>query len=100
MATVARKVSAILNATSSLGPNTAVDVTYANAAAGDITQLSTSKVLIVVDSDGTTPAAKQEILSLVEAALAGLRRAWSSTDRPSGSSSATAHYGIPRGGDC
>lgn len=98
MATAARKVTAIRNVTTARGPNTAVDCTYTNAAAGDITQLSTAKVLLVVDADGTTPAAKQEILDLVYAAVEGLQRGWASSDRPSATATATSNFGIQRGG--
>lgn len=94
MATVARKVSVVVNdGAALLGPNTALKATYANAAAGDITQLSTNKVLLVVDADGTTSSSEQEILSMVEAAVVALKRSWQTSTTPANSSAATtAHY--------
>lgn len=75
MATAARKISVINNPAATdpaLGSTSSLKVTYANAAAGDITQLSTNKVLLVIDVDGTTSAAKQEIIAQAKAAVAAL----------------------------
>lgn len=88
MATGARKVSAI-HGTEFTGDasNVGAKVTYANAAAGDITQLSTNKVLLIVDADGTTVYDKQDIISLAEAAVAFLKEEWEmNAGHPSGSS--------------
>lgn len=87
MATAARKVSAVVNpdyTTPGLGSASGFKVTFANAAAGDITQLGTDKVLVVIDADGVDGYDKTLILGALRACVAALEKQLLATDRISG----------------
>lgn len=84
MATAARKVVALNDSgTPGLSTTSSIKCTYGNAAAGDITQLGSNKVLLVVDVDGTDGAAKMELLGQVRAAVQALEAILSGVTAPS-----------------
>lgn len=91
MATAARKLSvsprgAVVN---SFVGNTGVRVVYTNAAAGDLTQLSTDKVLLVVDADSTDTHDRQKLVEMAEAAVYELKRQLFSKTTPAQTGTAT-----------
>jgi len=64
-------------------------ITRAAAAAGDLTALSTAKVAVIIDADGTTPADKVEILNALRAIERRVSRDFNSVSAPAHMSTVT-----------
>lgn len=98
MATAARKVSVTARdaVSDSFVHNVGFKVVYANAAAGDITQLSTNGVLLVVDADSTSARDRQKVIAMAEAAVYELKRQMMAKDKPSAMSTSTITSYRPR----
>lgn len=94
MATSARTIATV--ATDETGVlNTDIKVTFADASAGDITQLGSNKVVLIVDADSTAKD-KAIVLSHAEAAVYALRRQLGLVNKPSQLSTSTVVIRRPR----
>lgn len=99
MATAARKVSVVISdsSTAGLAKNTDFKVVYGNATANDITQLSTSTVLLIVDADSTTGTDRTKLVAMAESAVKEMKRQLFLVDTPAHTSTSTATSYRPRG---
>lgn len=95
MATAARKVSVTASDLTGVH-NVATKVVFANAAAGDITQLGSNKVLLVVDADSTAGTDRQLIVAQAEAAVYELKRQLFLKSNPSQMTTTTTTTYRPR----
>jgi transcriptional regulator of nitric oxide reductase len=82
MATSGRKYTASFDTTP--GNVRQRKVTRANAAAGDLTALSTATVAVITDNDATTQAGKNEILAALDAIARRISRDFGGVTSPSG----------------
>lgn len=98
MATAARKVSVVTRdaVNDSFVHSTGFKVVFANAVAGDITQLGSNTVLLVVDADSTTRYQRRVLLQMAEAAVYELKRQLFAKTNPSQMTTTTTTSYRPR----
>lgn len=95
MATAARKVSVTSSGLTGVH-NVTRKVVFANATAGDITQLGTNKVLLIVDADSASGRDRDLTVAQAEAAVYELKRQLFLTSNPSQMTTTTTTTYRPR----